>query len=347
MDGPLNFNTTSSMIDYIEKLAERLQRGLARERLSSEVFTHLRRVTLKDLHTNQCEHVEGVRRWTSALLDSIEHICRSLCYSEGRGLSKVGLTDKDLRVMRAIAAWEAIVKLDIRGQVARSHPALDKATMLQAYDQLIDYFQWRSKSRPAVKAGLVRVVRQHANMVAPYGVTTGRMHVDPSFPVHGLPPFSKMEINHVLSPTKDDLTPAQIQEFLYSQACKRKEGVANVDRALQAYFNSKFPRLDLSTTNESEFMLQSPQVPTQSQPLPINLNYGHAAVEDIRHVYGVPVKQLTLAQLTQILTNRQGEVDRIKAIPHKPEAIKAQLTKLKAEIKDILALTNELFPVTE
>lgn len=88
-------------------------------------------------------------------------------------------------------------------------------------------------------------------------------------------------------------------------------------------------------------------VQVSPQPAVQSFNFTKPAIEDIKFVFGVSVKDLSLSRLTELLTNRQVEVDRLKALPHKPEVIKARIIEAKAEIKQLLALTNELFPVAK
>lgn len=83
---------------------------------------------------------------------------------------------------------------------------------------------------------------------------------------------------------------------------------------------------------------------TPTTPTP-NVNFNRKVVEDIKHVYGVPVSQLSLNGITGILTDRQLEVERLESIPHKPQAIKQQIADIKAQIKELLELADELFPV--
>lgn len=76
-------------------------------------------------------------------------------------------------------------------------------------------------------------------------------------------------------------------------------------------------------------------------------NFNRPAIEDIKFVYGISVKDLTLDHLTTVLTQRQAEADRLKALPHKPEVVKEKIRAIKKDIADILALANQLFPVAE
>lgn len=98
----------------------------------------------------------------------------------------------------------------------------------------------------------------------------------------------------------------------------------------------------------NDIMSLAPQVAPQApQPVAQPFNFDKPAIADIKHVYGVPVSHISLNGITSLLTQRQGEVERLKSLPHKPEVIKANIAKLKADIKSLLALANELFPVVE
>lgn len=302
----ITFKNTTGTLDYVEKLAARLQSGEAAVRLRHAVMHQLVRVTFDDLRTNQCEYSPGVTRWASLLLSEMEIICRNYANSLGNGMGLLGYSRMDLRCIRALACLEAMVRIGIRDTIiSRCGPIGLKERAIEAYEQLVDYLKWKSMSRESVKAKLLRAEGPNH----PHDVYARRANT------YGI---SREEAKAMLYKT--------LYSNGYGETNKPNEGDSNMTLGVE-----------ISNPNAR------PVAPAPHRPF----DFSKPAIIDIKHVYGVPVEQLTLNSITTLLTERQEAVEQLKSLPHKPEVIKKQISDLKKDIAALLALANELFPVAE
>lgn len=317
---------------------------------------------------NQCKYVEGESRWCSELLTDLASFITGSAglHCHAAGAESMGLDRRDIRAIHAVAIRTIMGHLQYRTKVMTRTVRMSSSQsseVYECYDQFQDYLQHKAKSRDKVRReteGYILIPVQPPPVLLqpcepPKPTPYTAVHPGPA---PGLT-SRDMELQQLQRDVADKLID-QLQKpginvtDLHALAAAQKfikEERAQISREVP-HFNyqpRQIPVLDYPVqAHNSLLILNNQGNETMSLGTPIShFNFARPAIEEIKFVYGISVKDLTLQRVTALLTERQQEVDRLKDLPHKPEVIKAQITKLKGEIKDILALANELFPVTE
>lgn len=329
---------------------------------------------------NQCQYVAGESRWCSELLTDlgsfISGSARAHCHA--LGAEAMGFDKRDIRAIHAAAIKTMLHHLNYRVMVMSKTGRMSSTqsnAIYECYDQFQDYLANKVKTRDKVRVSTegyiltpvqvpepppkiwVKAVKPDSDYLPAVAVQTDSPPEPVGIPAQPSPQEYRSAIieaqadslvRHIDHQAKMDALADEMIRVLNRPGGVKLSELHAVEAAMK-FLKQRQLTVAYGGTQSPEALMQTlHNKGKDTMSLGINVspfNFSKPAIEEIKFVYGISVKELTLDRVTVLLTDRQAEVDRLKALPHKPEVIKAKIATLKGEIKDILALANELFPV--